>query len=102
MLLSKKRAIHESAGYVSVCGRRTSWQITAPWDIRQLGGPYTTDTACSYPEALLCARRIRARIVLHLMGALDENSDYAVCAAGGEPLAVLVDLGVAAYKADQN
>ena len=102
MFLSKTRAIRESAGYVSVCGRRTSWQITAPWDIGHLSGPYTTHTACSYPEALLRARRIRASIVLHLMGALDENSDYAVYAAGGEPLAVLVDLGVAAYKKSQS
>lgn len=102
MFLSKTRAIRESAGYVSICGSRTSWQITAPWDIGHLSGPSTTHTACSYPEAVLRARRIRANIVLHLMGALDDNSAGAVYCAGPEPLRSLVDLGLAACKADQN
>ena len=101
MCLSKTRAIRKSAGCVFICGSRTSWQITAPWDIGQLNGPSTSYTACSYPEAVLRARRIRANIVLHLMGALDENSAWAVYCAGPEPITSLVDLGLTAYKAFQ-
>ena len=102
MSISKTSAIRESARYVSINGRGTSWQITAPWDIGHLSGSYTDHTACSYTEAVLRARRIRANIVLHLMGALDENSSWAVYCAGPEPLTALVDLGLTAYKAANN
>lgn len=102
MLLSKRQAIRESAGYVSICGSRASWQITEPWSVENPAGPTTCWSAGSYAEAKWRARGTRALIALHLMGALDENSAYAVYCAGGEPLPVLVALGLAAYKTTQD
>lgn len=102
MSIAKTSAIRESARHVSVNGRGTSWRISTPRDVANITGPYTVLTACSYPEAMLRARRIRAQIALHLMGALDENSAYAVYTTGVQPLPVLVDTGFAAYKAAQD
>lgn len=102
MLLSKRQAIRESAKYVSVTGRGTSWQITEPWAVEHPAGPTTRWSAGSYAEAKWRAKQTRALIALHFLGALDENSAYAVYITGDEPLPVLVDLGLAAYKTDRD
>lgn len=74
--MSLTKAIRESAGYVSIHGRGTSWTVIGPHKVLNLGGPTTSWNRDSYPKARRCATQWRAEIALVLMGKLTrENKD---------------------------
>lgn len=78
--MSLTKAIRESAGYVSIHGRGTSWTVIGPHKVLNLGGPTTSWNCDSYPKARRCATQWRAEIALVLMGVLnsENNGDVAM------------------------
>lgn len=102
MSMSKTAAIREASKYCSISGRGTSWTVYGPYRSSQPDGPSTESNADSYTKALLIRSAWRARIALHFMGRLDEDTKFAVEEAaygGSQPMTRTRDLVDAALKA---
>lgn len=100
--LSKTAAIREASTHCSISGRGTSWTIYGPYSSSNPSGPSTESHADSYPKALKIRAAWRARIALHLMGRLNDDTRFAVEEAaygGSQSVSNVRDLVDAGLKA---
>ena len=73
--MSKTAAIKAARPMVGISGRRTSWQITGPYDCAKVDGPNTTRNSDSYEGAAQCRAVWVAEIALALMGRPMRDAD---------------------------